>query len=426
MKLLFHFSVLAFTHGVAAASFPGNTANTGIIREYHFEITDVTVAPDGYPWPVINGSTMVADWGDTVMVHVTNALQSSTNGTSFSFHVIRQNYTNMMDRVIPITQCPKAIQYGSSWYHSHFGLQVWEGVVGGIVINGPASTKYGEDEGILFPNDWTHQTSPSEPRKCFNFPVDNNALTIIANELVPIQPHSTTILSIDIGQRYDVIITADKSFGVDNFWLRAIPQAACSENDSADNIRSIVYYGDSPGIPNTTGYTYVDNCEMKIHPIFNQLCVIAMANKCEYLLRLYLDGFTMQVKWDNPNLLQIYNNEKVDEWVYVLIESSIPTPHPIHLHEHDFSILAQGTGNYTASSYTTLINPLRRDTATLPTAGYLLLTFQADNPMFGFALQFVERYHIIRDLIDEDSLTGTCESWNAFSTDKVVEGDSGI
>jgi hypothetical protein len=150
--------------------------DTGVIREYWFELAEITVAPDGISRTAmtINGSipgpTIFADWGDTVKVHVSNALTDSTNGTSIHFHGIRQNYTNQNDGVASITQCPtppgesityewRALQYGSSWYHSHFALQAWQGILGGIIINGPASTNYDKDLGMLFLNDWDHDVS---------------------------------------------------------------------------------------------------------------------------------------------------------------------------------------------------------------------------------------------------------------------------
>ncbi len=77
------------------------------------------------------------------------------NGTGIHFHGVRQNYTNQMDGVPSITQCPvapgdsftytwRATQYGSSWYHSHFYVQAWDGIFGGILINGPAAANYDE------------------------------------------------------------------------------------------------------------------------------------------------------------------------------------------------------------------------------------------------------------------------------------------
>ena len=118
--------------------------DTGVTREYWLELSDVTVAPDGVSRSAmaVNGSipgpTLHADWGDNVIVHVINSLTTSGNGTSIHFHGIRQNYTNDQDGVVSITQCPtapgntitykwRATQYGSSWYHSHFALQAYQG-----------------------------------------------------------------------------------------------------------------------------------------------------------------------------------------------------------------------------------------------------------------------------------------------------------
>jgi hypothetical protein len=150
--------------------------DTGVTREYWLELSDVTVAPDGVSRSAmavngtIPGPTLFADWGDTVVVHVNNNLETSQNGTSIHWHGIRQNGTNDQDGVSSITQCPtapgqsttytwRATQYGSTWYHSHFALQAWQGILGGIIINGPATANYDEDLGMLFLNDWDHQVS---------------------------------------------------------------------------------------------------------------------------------------------------------------------------------------------------------------------------------------------------------------------------
>ncbi|MBE7179883.1 MAG: multicopper oxidase domain-containing protein [Terriglobus roseus] len=88
--------------------------DTGVTREYWFVLQQVTVAPDGYPRTALTvngtipGPTIEADWGDTIVVHVQNELFESTNGTSIHFHGIRQHYSNQMDGVSSITQCPTA------------------------------------------------------------------------------------------------------------------------------------------------------------------------------------------------------------------------------------------------------------------------------------------------------------------------------
>lgn len=61
----------------------------------------------------------------------------------------------------------------------------------------------------------------------FRFMIDNHTLEVIANDFVPIIPYNTTDLSIGMGQRYDIIVTA-KDISSGDFWLRAIPQESCS------------------------------------------------------------------------------------------------------------------------------------------------------------------------------------------------------
>lgn len=282
----FVFASLGFlSSSVSAAPCSGNTASTrstwcdysistdytstapttGVTREYYFDIQQVTIAPDGVSRTAyaingtIPGPTIIADWGDTVVVHVTNSLTAAKNGTSIHFHGIRQNYTNQMDGVVSITQCPtapgssmtytwRAVQYGTTWYHSHIGLQAWEGVFGGILINGPATANYDEDKGVLFLNDWSHRTADelyitaetqgppqldnglingtnvygtagTRFNTCFTsgssyrlrvinaaidsqfkFSIDNHTLTVIANDLVPIVAYNTTVLNVAIGR----------------------------------------------------------------------------------------------------------------------------------------------------------------------------------------------------------------------------------
>lgn len=248
--------------------------NTGVVREFWFDLTKANLAPDGRSrWTLtINGSipgpTIIVDWGDTVIVHLRNNLSKTLhNGTSLHFHGIRQLNTNPMDGVVSLTQCPiapgqtmtyrwRATQYGTTWYHSHWGLQTWEGVFGGVTINGPASANYDEDKGTILLNDWDVRTVDelwdtvqvsgpptvdnalingsnvfgedgadqigrrfqmefSKGRSyrlrlgnaaCdthFKFSIDHHSLTVIAVDLVPIQPYSTTVLDIAIGKQHN-------------------------------------------------------------------------------------------------------------------------------------------------------------------------------------------------------------------------------
>jgi len=93
-----------------------------------------------YPGPWIQ-----ACWGDTVEITV-NVDKEFDMGTSVHWHGIRQLNTTHMDGVPGITQCPippggqfvyrwKALQYGSSWYHSHYSLQYADGLLGPMVCS---------------------------------------------------------------------------------------------------------------------------------------------------------------------------------------------------------------------------------------------------------------------------------------------------
>lgn len=115
----------------------------------------------------------------------------------------------------------------------------------------------------------------------------------------------------------------------------------------------------------------------------------------------------------------LYSNAAVldgpaGEWVYFVIQNNFQTSHPMHLHGHDFSVLGQGRGVFTADMIGQLKfdNPIRRDTVLLfgfgnPqafTSGWTVIGFQTDNPGAwvmhchiiwhadgGMGLQYLER-----------------------------------
>lgn len=101
-------------------------------------------------------------------------------------------------------------------------------------------------------------------------------------------------------------------------------------------------------------------------------------------------------------------------WVYFVIQNNFQTSHPMHLHGHDFSVLGEGRGVFTADMVGLLNfnNPIRRDTTLLfglPsstgfTSGWTVIGFETDNPGAwvmhchliwhadgGMGLQYLER-----------------------------------
>ncbi|KAI1121075.1 putative extracellular dihydrogeodin oxidase/laccase [Nemania abortiva] len=506
--------------------------DTGVVREYWFDIVNTTAAPDGVERVVlsVNGSvpgpTIIADWGDTVVVHVTNSM--ANNGTGIHFHGIRQNYTNQNDGVPSLTQCPiapgdsytytwKATQYGSSWYHSHFYVQAWDGVFGGILINGPATANYDEDLGTLILSDWSHETADVEVLSAlvngpptlenglingtnvyddagtrfettwvsgtsyrlrlvnagadthFKFTIDNHTMQVIAMDFVPIVPYSTDILAIAMGQRYDIIVTANAT--ADNYWMRAIAQTTCSNNENPDNIKGIIRYDStSTDDPTSTAWDSAadDDCDDEdMSLLVPYLAVDATdapsGTEDDFTVAittgstgvLWEMGSTSMVsQWDYPSLLQVYEGNDTwgeeqqsyafpdaDVWVYWIIQTTNAQPHPMHLHGHDFAILGQGTGTFDSSTANlTLTNPPRRDVVQLPGQGYAVIAFKTDNPGVwlmhchiawhtseGLAVQVLERESELLDLIDADTLNSTCTAWDTYQTeDNIVQDDAGI
>ncbi|CAN6332819.1 unnamed protein product [Urochloa humidicola] len=57
--------------------------------------------------------------------------------------------------------------------------------------------------------------------------------------------------------------------------------------------------------------------------------------------------------------------------------------HPLHLHGYDFFVVGSGFGNYDAANDTAkynLVDPVQRNTISVPTAGWVAIRFRADNP----------------------------------------------
>jgi FtsP/CotA-like multicopper oxidase with cupredoxin domain len=302
---------------------------------YNLNIQNTTQAPDGQSRVVlavngqVPGPVLEANWGDDVVVTVNNML--SDNGTSIHFHGIRQLNNAPHDGVPAITQCPiapgdsftykwTATNYGTSWYHSHYAIQAWEGVAGPMIIHGPTSASWDVDAGHIMLQDWSHATVDSmydmeqdainggprtmdnglingmntwgldgtknqtgkrfeletkfEPGKTYllriinsamqgsmKFHIDGHELEVINMDFTNIVPYKTKILNIQIGQRYMVLVKADQKPG--NYWMRSDSQKACAANHQADDIKAIIRYADTfdaTAMPTSKPYNYVGEC----------------------------------------------------------------------------------------------------------------------------------------------------------------------
>ena len=322
-----------------ATDFDLKFPDTGRTRSYNFELTNATCNPDGngdQPCYLINnqypGPTVFADWGDTITINVKNSLQD--NGTSIHWHGIRQYNSFGEDGVNGITECAlapgdsrsytfKATQFGTSWYHSHYSSQYGSGVIGPIVINGPASANYDVDLGPLTINEWYYATAeqiqeaalvnaqsqgPAPPAdnillngtnggsggnyhqvtltpgkkhrlRLINTSVDNyfrvkldgHAFTVMTADFIPIEPiPGTDWLLIAIGQRYDVVFTANQTAGT--YWFRAESASDCVSLANGHGRALFTYSGETVNAPTDSNETPpTDGClEVNTIPYWDQ------------------------------------------------------------------------------------------------------------------------------------------------------------
>ncbi|KAK3313228.1 multicopper oxidase-domain-containing protein [Apodospora peruviana] len=524
--------------------------------EYWLDIRQGTCAPDGVQRTcmtvngTIPGPTIIADWGDELIIHVTNNMQD--NGTAIHWHGLRMLNNMAADGVPGVTQCPiapgqsmtykfKVTQYGTTWYHSHFSLQYAEGLYGGMIFNGPATANYTQDMGIITLGDWGHteafklwRTSAitgrpptmdnslingtntytctaaekAQGKKCdtlingkpakklemvfkkgetyrlrlvnaatdavFQFSIDGHKLKVIAMDLVPIKPFETDSIKIQMGQRYDVLVTAlDQTDG--NFWLRGDLLSCAGPNNFKANGTGIVRYdAGNTDLPTTNRgpalsancldepatadrlvpYLSLDVTNFHIEDSFLEGLKSNRTNKVidgvtVNAFQWFLNESSLWLNWSEPTLDVILNNKNIfptpynvrpvgpkgsePEWAVMIIQSrndiagNTQLDHPIHLHGHDFWVLASKAGNFTLGdeqSFNTR-NPVRRDVATLPARGYLAIAFLLDNPgawlahchiawhaSQGLSLEFVESQDSIKPSdADSKQFRDTCDAW---------------
>lgn len=290
------------------------------------------------------------------------------------------------------------------------------------------------------------------------------------------------------GQRYEVVVEANAGFehGT-NFWIHV---KSCNENFLIPHKVGIVRYAESdksgpysPPLSEANLHPYCGDVDPKhLIPVVKQKIgnnVNGMEPE-DYLTlgrQAYPDPWegsdSRFFKWiiketpqfldrEEPSLKKLIMDKDVElppefnpvyldfetgEWVYFVITNNYtfdmvdlprnvtPAYHPMHLHGHDFAILAQGDGPFTKDIVPNLDNPARRDVATVAHGGHLWIAFQVNNPgawLFhchiaghlksGLALQYIEQPSKIKGLMEKagavDGFFDRCESWSQWSHEK--------
>ncbi|RVD89195.1 uncharacterized protein DFL_000211 [Arthrobotrys flagrans] len=273
------------------------------------------------------------------------------------------------------------------------------------------------------------------------FWIDGHDLEVISTDFVPIMPYTASNLTIAIGQRYEVIVTANADTSKNkNFWIKLrncgnvcagdTSQPPLSGGTSYEECRQgVLSYDQVAAIPTQSdadpfNTLCLDEDIAGLVPVvprvitgvpsvlsgrdaFEGFQVIREADVDQPSVAHWsLNNFTFKINWSDPSLKNVLEdtidpvnyapvwlNGTADDWKAFIIEGNwtnsagnntyaIPAAHPIHLHGHDFVVLRQESDPYDPSqNYSlNLNNPARRDVILLPKNGFIVIAFRLDNP----------------------------------------------
>ncbi|KAG0695821.1 laccase [Suillus ampliporus] len=408
------------------------------------------IAPDGFARSAtlvdgtFPGPLIAAQKGDNFSIEVINNLQDEAmfKSTSVHWHGIFQNGTNYADGtsfaptgitvIIPSSRkCdglrgplviydpndPLAYMYDvddastvitlADWYH--VVAPVLRHIIGTTtnitLINGYGRYTGGPSSELAVIN--VEQGKRYRMRliamSCdpnFNFTIDGHNFTVIEADGQLTEPLLVDQLQILAGQRYSVVLVADKP--VDNYWVRSLPSSLVVPSFAGGINSAILRYNGAPTADPTTVNTTPENplIETNLHALINPGAPgIPEYGKADINLTLAvtnvggifsINGTTFKPP-TVPVLLQILSgaqeaSQLLPSGSVIVLEankvveltmtiSGVGGPHPIHLHGHAFDVV-QSAGS-TSFNYA---NPVRRDVVSAGTAGQqMVIRWTTDN-----------------------------------------------
>ncbi|KAK4160889.1 Cupredoxin [Cladorrhinum sp. PSN259] len=295
------------------------------------------------------------------------------------------------------------------------------------------------------------------------FTIDGMKMKVITHDFIPVVPYETDVVTVGIGQRTDVLVKAT-GHPADAVWMRSDVSPLCAVS-SQGYAKATIFYekADTKVLPKSTATGYDDtNCgnvplsmTTPLYPMDPPaqpattitLNITFAANETGNLL-WWVNNKTFHADFSNPVLLlenggiaayaadpaQMTYNVGSNSSVRIIINNYSMTnrsQHPMHLHGHDFWVVAEGVGKW--DGVAKLKNPMRRDTHILRPGdrsigpGYVVIDFVTDNPgvwplhchlawhvSAGLYVNILERPDDIAKMKIPNSLDRTCRDWKAY------------
>uniref|UniRef100_A0A8H8CH71 Laccase n=1 Tax=Psilocybe cubensis TaxID=181762 RepID=A0A8H8CH71_PSICU len=280
----------------------------------------------------------------------------------------------------------------ADWYHLASPQQSLPANINSVLINGQGRFPGGPESPLsvikVVPNKrYRFRLISMSCDPAFTFSIDGHPMTVIEADSQSVQPLTVNEITIHAGQRYSFILYANNPIG--NYWIRSHPNDDGLKGYAGGINSAILRYYGAPTKDPTTSKASVSNplIEANLRPLYNPAAPgIPSPGAADVNINLEItyNNDTQKFLVNNvpfadvpvPVLLQILSGGQsaIDLLpagsVYTLppnkvIEISMPggstgSPHPMHLHGHDFSVVrSAGSKQYN------YVNPVRRDVVNL-------------------------------------------------------------
>lgn len=278
------------------------------------------------------------------------------------------------------------------------------------------------------------------------FYVEDHDLVIVEIDGVAVEPVKVDSVMLATGQRYSVLLktknSTEKNYGmvsVTNMMMRKV---------YLDNW--LVYNTDKPLTPpkhiKPKELKYIDDMNLKPLDKIQKLPEPDHQFTLNYTSGIYTDEKLLYYTVNGsphlapkiPTLMTVLSSTsdtitnpviygestnsvilQSGETVEIIVNSMDHMRHPFHLHGHNFQVLARGRHEHYNHSIELPDHPMIRDTVVVPSRGFVVLRFKADNPgvwffhchtdwhaATGLGVVFIESPELIKDQqkLSKDSL----------------------
>jgi FtsP/CotA-like multicopper oxidase with cupredoxin domain len=244
------------------------------------------------------------------------------------------------------------------------------------------------------------------------FSIDGHSFEVISQDYVSVTPFTTDVISLGIGQRTDILVTANMPSDT-AVWMRSTISSGggCTGSEHPAVMAAIFYDGADTRVAPTSepneSYSeeviqqcYNDDIATNFVPSA-PMPVVAPSTVQDVYVNLVenatghfaweLNNQTFHSNYNLPIANQVSkgNLSFPDDWqvynfglnatIRINLFNNINATHPWHVHGRDMLILSEGEGQWDGTTIINPANPVRRDVHTIRAFGHLVMQFDGDN-----------------------------------------------